>query len=29
MNFLAEHRLSAGSPLALSLLPDRIRLFPQ
>jgi iron(III) transport system ATP-binding protein len=29
MNFLAEHRLSAGSPLALRLLPDRIRLFPQ
>ena len=29
MNFLAEHRLSAGSRLALRLLPDRIRLFPQ
>jgi iron(III) transport system ATP-binding protein len=29
MNFLAEHRLAAGSPLALRLLPDRIRSFPQ
>jgi iron(III) transport system ATP-binding protein len=29
MNFLAEHRLTAGSRLALRLLPDRIRLFPQ
>jgi iron(III) transport system ATP-binding protein len=29
MNFLAEHRLTAGSALALRLLPDRIRLFPQ